>query len=118
MSKVLDELLIYEVLSFPSQVHLELPPSSPVVQTQEDFNLLKSSNFRRYEVLTEILTTLGLSCDAKQAPALTPLYLLTATEVSVWWGRTPSDALLQNGDPSPSCCVAGGFNFDFFSFFF
>ncbi|ELR45107.1 Biotin--protein ligase, partial [Bos mutus] len=66
------------------QVHLELPPSSPVVQTQEDFNLLKSSNFRRYEVLTEILTTLGLSCDAKQAPALTPLYLLTATEVSVW----------------------------------
>ncbi|DAA32970.1 biotin--protein ligase isoform X1 [Bos taurus] len=65
------------------QVHLELPPSSPVVQTQEDFNLLKSSNFRRYEVLTEILTTLGLSCDAKQAPALTPLYLLTATE-EIW----------------------------------
>ncbi|KAB0359744.1 hypothetical protein FD754_003900, partial [Muntiacus muntjak] len=85
------------------QVHLELPPSSPVVQTQEDFNLLKSSNFKRYEVLTEILTTLGLSCDARPAPALTPLYLLSATE---------------NGDPSPSCCVAGGFNFDFFFFFF
>ncbi|KAB0373779.1 hypothetical protein FD755_014035, partial [Muntiacus reevesi] len=63
------------------QVHLELPPSSPVVQTQEDFNLLKSSNFKRYEVLTEILTTLGLSCDARPAPALTPLYLLSATEV-------------------------------------
>ncbi|XP_029070661.1 biotin--protein ligase isoform X2 [Monodon monoceros] len=63
-----------------SQVHLELPPSSPVVQTQEDFNLLKSSNFRRYEVLKEILTTLGLSCDAKHVPALTPLYLLSAAE--------------------------------------
>ncbi|XP_057552854.1 biotin--protein ligase isoform X2 [Hippopotamus amphibius kiboko] len=63
------------------QVHLELPPSSPVVQTQEDFNLLKSSNFRRYEVLKEILTTLGLSCDAKQIPALTPLYLLSAEEI-------------------------------------
>nr|XP_012638362.1 biotin--protein ligase [Microcebus murinus]XP_012638363.1 biotin--protein ligase [Microcebus murinus]XP_012638364.1 biotin--protein ligase [Microcebus murinus]XP_012638365.1 biotin--protein ligase [Microcebus murinus]XP_012638366.1 biotin--protein ligase [Microcebus murinus] len=65
------------------QVHLELPPSSAVVQTQEDFNLLKSSNIRRYEVLREILTTLGLSCDMKQVPALTPLYLLAATE-EIW----------------------------------
>ncbi|XP_058920036.1 biotin--protein ligase [Kogia breviceps] len=63
------------------QVHLELPPSSPVVQTQEDFNLLKSSNLKRYEVLKEILTTLGLSCDAKHVPALTPLYLLSAEEI-------------------------------------
>ncbi|KAK2089614.1 hypothetical protein P7K49_032280 [Saguinus oedipus] len=61
-------------------VHLELPPSSDIVQTPEDFNLLKSSNFRRYEVLREILTTLGLSCDMKQVPALTPLYLLSAAE--------------------------------------
>ncbi|XP_045396610.1 biotin--protein ligase isoform X3 [Lemur catta] len=65
------------------QVHLELPPSSAIVQTQEDFNLLKSSNIRRYEVLKEILTTLGLSCDMKQVPALTPLYLLAATE-EIW----------------------------------
>ncbi|XP_069331058.1 biotin--protein ligase isoform X1 [Eulemur rufifrons] len=65
------------------QVHLELPPSSATVQTQEDFNLLKSSNIRRYEVLKEILTTLGLSCDMKQVPALTPLYLLAATE-EIW----------------------------------
>ncbi|XP_012495552.1 PREDICTED: biotin--protein ligase isoform X1 [Propithecus coquereli] len=65
------------------QVHLELPPNSAVVQTQEDFNLLKSSNIRRYEVLKEILTTLGLSCDMRQVPALTPLYLLVATE-EIW----------------------------------
>ncbi|XP_019585859.2 biotin--protein ligase isoform X1 [Rhinolophus sinicus] len=62
------------------QVYLELPPSSSVVQTQEDFNLLKSSNSGRYEVLKEILTALGLSCDVKQVPALTPLHLLWATE--------------------------------------
>ncbi|KAM8906603.1 biotin--protein ligase isoform 2-T2 [Lycaon pictus] len=62
------------------QAHLELPPSSSVVQGQEDFNLLKSSNLRRYEVLREILTTLGLNCDMKQIPALTPLYLLPVAE--------------------------------------
>uniref|UniRef100_A0A8C6QJX2 Biotin--protein ligase n=2 Tax=Nannospalax galili TaxID=1026970 RepID=A0A8C6QJX2_NANGA len=62
------------------QVHLELPPSSPIVQTQEDFNLLKSSNMRRHEVLKEILTTLGLSCDTQQVPTLTPLHLLPATD--------------------------------------
>ncbi|XP_051047878.1 biotin--protein ligase [Phodopus roborovskii] len=62
------------------QVHLELPPSASVVQTQEDFNVLKSSNERRHDVLKEILRTLGLNCDARQAPALTPLYLLLATE--------------------------------------
>lgn len=65
------------------QVHLELPPSSSVVQAQEDFDLLKSSNSRRYEVLREILTTLGLNCDIKHVPALTPLYLLPATE-EIW----------------------------------
>ncbi|XP_077621622.1 biotin--protein ligase [Crocuta crocuta] len=65
------------------QAHLELPPSSLVVQVQEDFNLLKSSNTRRYEVLREILTALGLNCDLKQAPALTPLYLLSAAE-EIW----------------------------------
>ncbi|GAB5576268.1 biotin--protein ligase isoform X3 [Prionailurus iriomotensis] len=65
------------------QAHLELPPSSSVVQAQEDFNLLKSSNTRRYEVLREILTTLGLNCDLKRAPALTPLYLLPAAE-EIW----------------------------------
>ncbi|XP_004634453.2 biotin--protein ligase [Octodon degus] len=74
------------------QVHLELPPSSSVVQTQEEFNLLKSSNMSRHEVLKDILATLGLSCGARQAPALTPLYLLTATEdirdpFMQWLGR-------------------------------
>ncbi|XP_048202200.1 LOW QUALITY PROTEIN: biotin--protein ligase [Perognathus longimembris pacificus] len=62
------------------QVHLELPPRSPTVQTQQDFDLLKSSNMRRYEVLQEILTALGISCEVRQVPALTPVSLLLATE--------------------------------------
>lgn len=74
------------------QVHLELPPSAPLVQTTDDFNVLKSSNTRRLEVLKEILTALGLSCDAPRAPALTPLYLLLAAEeiqdpFMQWLGR-------------------------------
>ncbi|XP_036983104.2 biotin--protein ligase isoform X4 [Artibeus jamaicensis] len=64
------------------QVHLELPPTSSIVQA-EDFNLLKSSNVQRYEVLKEILTALGLSCDVRQVPALTPLHLLSAAE-EIW----------------------------------
>ncbi|XP_033611858.1 biotin--protein ligase [Fukomys damarensis] len=74
------------------QVFLELPPSSSVLQTPEEFHLLKSSNIKRYEVIKEILTALGLSCDTRQAPALTPLYLLAATEeiqdlLTQWLGR-------------------------------
>lgn len=60
-----------------------------------DFNLLKSSNARRYEVLKEILTTLGLSCDTRQVPALTPLHLLLAAEVSVHAPGEPRVPLLE-----------------------
>nr|XP_024095230.2 biotin--protein ligase isoform X2 [Pongo abelii] len=88
------------------QVHLELPPSSNIVQTAEDFNLLKSSDFRRYEVLREILTTLGLSCDMKQVPALTPLYLLLAAEeirdpLMQWLGKhVDSEGEIKSGQLS------------------
>lgn len=54
-----------------------------MVHSQEDFNVLKSSNERRYDVLRDILTALGLGCDTRQAPALTPLHLLLANEVGV-----------------------------------
>ncbi|XP_044526202.1 biotin--protein ligase [Gracilinanus agilis] len=61
------------------QVHLEISDNT-LIQTQDAFNLLKSSNFRRYEVLKEILTVFGLSCEVKRIPSLTPLYLLSAEE--------------------------------------
>ncbi|XP_029925053.1 biotin--protein ligase isoform X2 [Myripristis murdjan] len=61
------------------QVHLEVAPNSQSV-TSESFDELKVSNARRYEVLTEILTSLGLSCDLSQAPAPSPVYLLSTCQ--------------------------------------
>ncbi|NXE70962.1 BPL1 ligase, partial [Calcarius ornatus] len=63
-----------------SQAHLELDSNSMDVQTEEDFNLLKMSNSKRYEVLREILTCLGLSCESTAVPELTPIYLLSPDE--------------------------------------
>ncbi|XP_053792716.1 biotin--protein ligase isoform X2 [Vidua chalybeata] len=63
-----------------SQAHLELDINSMDVQTEEDFNLLKMSNSKRYEVLREILTCLGLSCELSEIPELTPIYLLSPDE--------------------------------------
>ncbi|OXB79513.1 UNVERIFIED_CONTAM: hypothetical protein H355_000329 [Colinus virginianus] len=64
-----------------SQVHLELDTNSVDIQTEEDFNLLKMSNPKRYEVLKEILVSLGLSCELSEIPMLTPVYLLSSDEV-------------------------------------
>ncbi|XP_038622281.1 biotin--protein ligase isoform X1 [Tachyglossus aculeatus] len=58
------------------QVHLEASPGSVATQAPDDFNLLKTSNSERFEVLKEILIALGLNCDPQPAPSLTPLYLL------------------------------------------
>uniref|UniRef100_A0A8D0KV92 Holocarboxylase synthetase n=1 Tax=Strix occidentalis caurina TaxID=311401 RepID=A0A8D0KV92_STROC len=63
-----------------SQAHLELDINSMDVQTEEDFNLLKKSNTKRYEVLKEILILLGLSCELSEIPVLTPIYLLSSDE--------------------------------------
>ncbi|XP_065597819.1 biotin--protein ligase [Cyrtonyx montezumae] len=63
-----------------SQVHLELDTNSVDIQTEEDFNLLKMSNPKRYEVLKEILISLGLSCELSEIPILTPIYLLSSDE--------------------------------------
>ncbi|NWS66424.1 BPL1 ligase, partial [Crotophaga sulcirostris] len=63
-----------------SQAHLELDINSLDVQTEEDFNLLKISNAKRYEVLKEILTSLGLNCELSEIPMLTPIYLLSSDE--------------------------------------
>ncbi|NWS25583.1 BPL1 ligase, partial [Polioptila caerulea] len=62
------------------QAHLELDSNSMDVQTEEDFHLLKMSNCRRCEVLRELLTCLGLSCEPREVPVLTPLYLLSPDE--------------------------------------
>ncbi|XP_034539269.1 biotin--protein ligase isoform X2 [Notolabrus celidotus] len=61
------------------QVHLELSPDSTHL-TSGGFDELKVSNALRYEVLTEILSSLGLSCELNQTPAPTPVYLLTTSQ--------------------------------------
>ncbi|KAM6097491.1 biotin--protein ligase isoform 2-T3 [Chlamydotis macqueenii] len=63
-----------------SQARLELDINSMDVKTEEDFNLLKISNAKRYEVLKEILISLGLRCELSEIPALTPIYLLSSDE--------------------------------------
>lgn len=56
------------------QVRLETAPDA---QGSAGFSELKMSNARRYEVLTEILTSLGLSCELSQVPPHSPVYLLS-----------------------------------------
>ncbi|KAM3849674.1 biotin--protein ligase [Diretmus argenteus] len=87
------------------QVHLEMPPDSPNV-TPEGFDELKVSNARRYEVLTEILTSLGLSCELNQAPAPSPVYLLSTSpdhkSSFLRWlhTRTDQDGLVKSSKAS------------------
>ncbi|XP_015273427.1 PREDICTED: biotin--protein ligase [Gekko japonicus] len=59
------------------QVHLEVDVKKLPKRSQDDFNFLKMSNVTRYEVLTEILKLLDLSCGLSEVPSLTPLYLLS-----------------------------------------
>ncbi|XP_023260538.1 biotin--protein ligase isoform X1 [Seriola lalandi dorsalis] len=77
------------------QVHLETPPEN---LSSEGFDKLKVSNALRYEVLTEILISLGLSCELHHTPAPSPVHLL-ATSLNakasfLRWAETRAD---QNG---------------------
>lgn len=56
--------------------------TAPDAQGSAGFSELKMSNARRYEVLTEILTSLGLSCELSQVPPHSPVYLLSTDTVS------------------------------------
>ncbi|XP_028452185.1 biotin--protein ligase isoform X2 [Perca flavescens] len=79
------------------QAHLEIAPDSQNL-TSDGFDELKVSNALRYEVLTEILTSLGLSCERNQTPAPSPVHLLATSQetkaIFLNWLRTRAD---QNG---------------------
>lgn len=64
----------------PFKVHLELAPDFHHL-TSEGFDKLKVSNALRFEVLTEILTYLGITCKQNQTPALSPVHLLAISQV-------------------------------------
>ncbi|XP_071316568.1 biotin--protein ligase isoform X2 [Trachinotus anak] len=76
------------------QVHLEIAPEN---LTPEGFDELKVSNALRYEVLTEILVSLGLSCALHHTPAPSPVHLLATSLAKasfLRWAETQAD---QNG---------------------
>lgn len=77
------------------QVHLETAPEN---LTSKGFDELKVSNALRYEVLTEILVSLGLSCELTHIPAPTPVHLLATSQQAkssfLKWAETKTD---QNG---------------------
>ncbi|KAL0994492.1 hypothetical protein UPYG_G00122970 [Umbra pygmaea] len=62
------------------QVYLETDPEFEHAASLQGFDELKMSNARRYEVLTEILTSLGLRCEPSHAPPPSPVYILSTSE--------------------------------------
>uniref|UniRef100_A0A665TP00 BPL/LPL catalytic domain-containing protein n=1 Tax=Echeneis naucrates TaxID=173247 RepID=A0A665TP00_ECHNA len=58
------------------QVYLEIATEN---MTSEGFAQLRVSNTLRYEVLAEILVSLGLSCEPHHTPALSPVHLLATS---------------------------------------
>ncbi|XP_056415587.1 biotin--protein ligase isoform X2 [Hyla sarda] len=62
------------------QVRLESAAQGQMDHDKETFDSLKLSNPQRHEVLTQILLSLGLDCETRSVPSLTPVYLLTARE--------------------------------------
>ncbi|XP_034033381.1 biotin--protein ligase [Thalassophryne amazonica] len=61
------------------QVHLDVAPNAQNL-TSEGYNELKVSNALRYEVLTEILTSLGLSCELNQPLVASTVHLLATCQ--------------------------------------
>ncbi|XP_035987500.1 biotin--protein ligase [Fundulus heteroclitus] len=61
------------------QVHFDIPSYSKKTDSK-DFDELKISNALRYEILTEILKSLGVSCEPSQTPAPSPVYLLATSQ--------------------------------------
>ncbi|KAF7251066.1 Biotin--protein ligase [Varanus komodoensis] len=88
------------------QVHLEVDAKHLSNRSNSDFNSLKISNAKRYEVLTEILTLLGLSCELCEVPLLTPVYLLSSdkelhSSFLEWLGRNVNaDGLIRSSKVS------------------
>lgn len=61
------------------QVHFDVASFSKEMDSK-DFDQLKVSNALRYEILTEILNSLGVSCEPSQTPAPSPVYLLATSQ--------------------------------------
>lgn len=65
------------------QVHFDIGPGSQGLDS-EHFDELKFSSSLRLEILTEVITSLGLSCEQNQTAVLSPVHLLATTSVSLY----------------------------------
>lgn len=65
------------------QVRFDIGPGSHGLDS-EDCEELKVSSSLRHEILTEIITSLGLSCEPNQTPVPSPVHLLATTSVSLY----------------------------------
>ncbi|XP_072230851.1 biotin--protein ligase isoform X2 [Leuresthes tenuis] len=61
------------------QVHFDIAPGSQSLDS-ESFDELMVSNALRYEILTEILNSLGFSCEPNQTAVPTPVHLLATSQ--------------------------------------
>ncbi|KAM4546012.1 biotin--protein ligase isoform 2-T2 [Odontesthes bonariensis] len=61
------------------QVHFDIAPGSQSLDS-ECFDELMVSSALRYEILTEILNSLGLSCEPNQTEVPTPVHLLATSQ--------------------------------------
>ncbi|KAM4700048.1 biotin--protein ligase isoform 1-T3 [Discoglossus pictus] len=94
------------------QVGLHIAPESLTGRDKETFDSLKMSNPKRFEVLIQILTSLGLDCELRTPPSLTPVYLLTTDQDSnlalLQWIQTRAnkDGLIKSSKMSLKVCSA------------
>lgn len=54
-----------------------------VALTQDSFNLLKKSNPTRFEILSLMLTAMGITCEHVTQPDLSPCFMLANDQVSI-----------------------------------
>ncbi|XP_040279040.1 biotin--protein ligase [Bufo bufo] len=91
------------------QVRLEIAPQCQTDYNKETFDSLKLGNPQRHEVLTEVLTSLGLNCGSSSVPSLTPVYLLTARQedypdVLQWIQSRSKNGLIKSSKMSLKIC--------------
>jgi len=58
--------------------------ASDLAVTPEVFNEIKKSNSARFEILSDMLTSLGIDCNRGTPPTLTPAVLLATSLVGIF----------------------------------
>ncbi|XP_041865325.1 biotin--protein ligase isoform X2 [Melanotaenia boesemani] len=93
------------------QVHFDVAPGSQGLDL-EVFDKLKVSNGLRYEILTEIFTSLGFSCEPNQTPSPSPVHLLATSQEAkksfLKWAQSKADQNANLTFPKASFRILSG----------